>query len=75
MELRFNVPKCVALVVGKAIGSVVRNLALYDDVIPWSKEMCYLGLYFREGNKLCNDILHRCGKFIRSIASVLRGQY
>ena len=32
--LRFNVSKCVALVTGKTIGSVMKNLVLYDDVIP-----------------------------------------
>ena len=53
----------------------MKNLVLYDDVIPRSKEMCYLGLYFKAGNKLSIDISNRCGKFIGSIASVLRGQY
>ena len=73
--LRFNVSKCVALVIGKTIGSVVKSLVLYDDVISWTKEMCYFGLYFKVGNKLSNDISNRSGKFIGSIASVLRGQY
>ena len=75
MGLRFNVSKCVALVIGKTIGSVVKNLVLYDDVISWSKEMSYLGLYFKTGDKLSIGILNHCGKFIGSIASVLRGQY
>ena len=48
---------------------------LYDDVVPWSKEICYLGLYFKAGYKLSIDISNRSGKFIGSIASVLRGQY
>ena len=56
MGLRFNVSKCVALVMGKTIGSVVKNLVLHNDVIPWSKEMCYLDLYFKAGNKLSIDI-------------------
>ena len=73
MELKFNVSTCVALVIGETIGSVVNNLVLYG-VIPWSKKMCYLGLYFKAGNKLRIDILNRCGKFIGSIASVLRGR-
>ena len=34
MGLRFNVFKCVALVIGKTIGSVVKNLMLKDDVSP-----------------------------------------
>ena len=43
MGLRFNVSKCVALIIGKTIGFVVKNLVLYDDLYPWSKEKCYLG--------------------------------
>ena len=74
MGLRFNVFKCVALVTGKTKGSVLKNLVLYDDAIHWLKEMCYLGLHFKAGNKLSIDISNRCGKFIGSIASVLRGQ-
>ena len=39
MGLRFS----VALITGKTIGFVVKNLVLYDDLYPWSKEKCYLG--------------------------------
>ena len=74
MGLRFNVSKCVALIIGKTIMSIVKNLVLYDDVTPWSKEMCYLGLYFKAGNKLSIDMSHRFGNFIGSIASVLKGR-
>ena len=75
MGLRFIVSKCVALVIGKTTGSAVKDLVLNDDVILWSKEMCYLVLYFKAGNKLSIDITNRRRKFIGSIASVLRGQY
>ena len=53
----------------------MKHLVLYDDVLPWLKEMSYLNLYFKAGNKLSINISNRCGKFIGSIASVLRGQY
>ena len=38
------------------------------------RRKCVLGLYFKSGNKLRIDISNRCGKFIGSIASVLRGR-
>ena len=72
MGLKFNVSKSVALVIGKTIGSVVKNLVLYNNVIPWSKEMCYISLYCKAGNKLRIDISNRCEKFIGLIASVLK---
>jgi Reverse transcriptase (RNA-dependent DNA polymerase) len=72
--LIFNISKCVAMVVGKSIGSIVKQLVLYDNELPWVDQMCYLGLVFKTGVKLGIDVSERSRKFIGSVAAVLRGR-
>ena len=67
-ELEFNVAKCVALFVGKSVGHVVKELALYGNVIPHAKR--YLGVMSTTDLKWGVDVTNQLLKFIGSITSV-----
>lgn len=71
--LSFNVDKCIAVVCGKPL-SLPRCVDLYGVKLPWSSELCYLGVNFIIGIELRVDISARVRKFISSVSSVLRGR-
>jgi hypothetical protein len=74
MGLRFNIAKCVTGVIGKCKGSCLKNLVLYNEVLPWNEELCYLGMTFKFGVHLSINASARSRKFVGSVASVLRGR-
>ena len=73
MGLKFNVAKYVAVIVSKCSTSI-KNFLLYNQVLPWSKGLCYLGIAFKAGNNLSADISVGSQKFFSSVASVFRGR-
>ena len=73
MRLKFNVAKCVAVIMGKCCTSVT-NFLIHNQALPWSEGLGELGAAFKVGNNLPANISVRSQKFIGSVALVLRGR-
>ena len=73
MGLKFNVAKCVAVIIGKCCRRI-KNCLLYNQVLPWSEGLCYLRIKLKAGNNLPVNISIKSQKFKGSVALVLRGR-
>jgi hypothetical protein len=51
---------------GKSMGGLCGLLVLFNQVLPWAKEYCYMGVVFLIGNSLHIAITARSLKFISS---------
>ena len=71
MGLKLNVAKCVVGIIVKFCTSINISL-LYNHVLPWSEGLCYLGVVFRAGINLSEDISVKSQKLIGSVTSALK---
>jgi hypothetical protein len=75
MGLKFNVAKCIAIMFGKCVlKSPCKLLVLYNELLPWSLQVNYLGIEFKSGEGIGVELSPRSHKFTGSVASVLRGR-
>jgi len=71
LGLKINFTKSTCMWVGQRANFSCMNLKLSSGEISWSKEVKYLGIYVKSGQKFLCEMSYAKGKFYRSANAIL----